>query len=69
LFPIAFGPRIDVERSNPFLPAHPHELIESGKYNDVPLIIGLTQNEGALTVSGIHVIIISTPTEISNVQC
>ena len=41
-----FGPRIDTERSNPFFPAHPIEILEKGEYNHVPLIAGVTENEG-----------------------
>lgn len=52
-FPISmFGPRIDVERSQPFLPAEPEILVQQGNFNSVPIIAGLTQNEGAYLVAG-----------------
>lgn len=48
MFPLAFVPRIDAERSLPFVPAYPEELIAERKFNQVPLILGVTKNEGAL---------------------
>lgn len=51
MFPLAFVPRIDVERSSPFLPAHPEELIANRMFNQVPLILGVTKNEGALVIA------------------
>lgn len=52
VLPIAFGPRIDVERKNPFLPAEPRELVKEGRFNSVPTIMGLNANEGAFVVAG-----------------
>ena len=49
-YPVAFGPRIDIERKLPFLPGHPRELMESKQFNSVPIISGLNKNEGALIV-------------------
>jgi carboxylesterase type B len=49
--PIAFGPRIDAERENPFLPKDPIDIIESGSFNQVPLIIGVNANEGAFAIA------------------
>lgn len=51
MFPLAFTPRIDIERSPPFLPAHPDKLISQEKFNHVPLIAGVTENEGALVTA------------------
>ena len=51
MFPLAFVPRIDIERNPPFLPAHPNELISQGRFNHVPLIVGVTENEGALVTA------------------
>lgn len=48
MFPLAFVPRVDVERRLPFLPAHPEDLVAQRKFNQVPLILGVTKNEGAL---------------------
>ncbi|KAI9554675.1 hypothetical protein GHT06_019951 [Daphnia sinensis] len=48
MFPLAFVPRIDVERRLPFLPAHPEDLVAQRKFNQVPLVLGVTKNEGAL---------------------
>ncbi|KAK4008458.1 hypothetical protein OUZ56_013598 [Daphnia magna] len=49
-YPIAFGPRVDVERKLPFLPDDPRNLIKHKRINSVPLITGLNSNEGALIV-------------------
>ena len=46
-----FGPRIDNERSRPFLPAHPKELLAKGEFNHVPMIAGFNQNEAAMTIA------------------
>ena len=43
-----FGPRVDVDRRQPFLPGRPLDLIQKGIINQVPLIIGVNQNESAL---------------------
>ncbi|XP_033214717.1 carboxylesterase 5A isoform X1 [Belonocnema kinseyi] len=46
-----WGPMIDYETNNssdPFLPGHPKELLESGSFSAVPLITGYTDNEQAL---------------------
>jgi hypothetical protein len=48
MYPITFGPRIDKERSSPFLPDDPEQLITLGQFNPVPFIIGLNENEGGL---------------------
>ena len=31
-----------------FLPAEPLDLLKQGKYNDVPLLIGINAQEGAI---------------------
>ena len=49
--PLAFGPRIDVERKNPFFPKHPAEIIKSGSFNHVPLIMGVNTNEAGFIVA------------------
>ncbi len=51
MFPMAFVPRIDRERKVPFVPARPEKLITARKFNQVPLILGVVQNEGALVTS------------------
>ena len=47
-----FKPVIDgtfySDRKDAFLPDEPMKLFESGKYNDVPLVIGATRDEGLL---------------------
>ncbi|EFX78589.1 hypothetical protein DAPPUDRAFT_245878 [Daphnia pulex] len=48
LWPVAFGPRVDKERTSPFLPDDPEKLITLGQFNNVPLIAGLTESEGGL---------------------
>ncbi|XP_057380570.1 venom carboxylesterase-6-like [Daphnia carinata] len=55
MFPLAFVPRIDVERNLPFLPAYPEELVAERKFNQVPLILGVTKNEGALVSASYYV--------------
>jgi hypothetical protein len=51
MFPMAFVPRIDGERKLPFVPARPEKLIMEKKFNQVPLILGVVRNEGALVSS------------------
>ncbi|XP_046639314.1 venom carboxylesterase-6-like isoform X1 [Daphnia pulicaria] len=51
MFPMAFVPRIDRERKLPFVPARPEKLIMEKKFNQVPLILGVVRNEGALVSS------------------
>jgi hypothetical protein len=48
LYPVAFGPRIDSERNSPFLPDSPEKLVERKQFNHVPIISGLTKDEGGL---------------------
>jgi carboxylesterase type B len=48
VYPVAFGPRVDKERTSPFLPDDPEKLITLGQFNNVPLIAGLTESEGGL---------------------
>lgn len=46
-----WGPIVDYEIENstePFLPAHPRDALESGSLNSVPLLAGYTNNEQAL---------------------
>ena len=51
MFPLAFVPRIDKERHLPFIPSQPEKLIMERKFAQVPLIIGVVQNEGTLVSS------------------
>ncbi|XP_046639107.1 venom carboxylesterase-6-like isoform X1 [Daphnia pulicaria] len=48
--PVGFGPRVDVERESPFLPAEPRKLMETNQINSVPMIAGSTRNEGGSMV-------------------
>lgn len=46
-----WGPIVDYETNNstePFLPMHPKDILDSGTLNSVPLIVGYTNNEQAL---------------------
>lgn len=46
-----WGPLVDAETNNdtePFLPQKPKDILESGIFNAVPLIVGFTNNEQAL---------------------
>lgn len=58
-YPSSFGPRIDVERETPVLSDHPAKLIAEKKFNDVPLISGLTKDEGAFMAAGKQTLIFS----------
>lgn len=49
--PIGFGPRIDKERSEPFLPEDPVKILKSGSFNHVPFITGVNANEGAFAIA------------------
>ena len=49
--PIAFGPRVDIEREQPFLPMKPQEIIRSGNFSHVPFITGVTANEAGFAVA------------------
>lgn len=49
-----FGPRIDIERANPFLPADPKVLIKEKRFNAVPTIMGVNANEGAYFLASKH---------------
>lgn len=48
MFPVAFGPRIDVERESPVLPDEPAKMIARKQFNHVPIIAGVTSDEGGL---------------------
>jgi len=50
LDPIFFTPRVDAEASYPFLPRDPRKILESGDFNLVPWMHGLTEEEGAFFV-------------------
>ncbi|XP_017789907.1 PREDICTED: carboxylesterase 5A [Habropoda laboriosa] len=46
-----WGPIVDYETNNftePFLPMHPKDALDSGTLNSVPLLVGYTNNEQAL---------------------
>ena len=49
LYPNIFQPYIDDFNSDPFVPKDPWELIESGVFNDVPLIHGNNNDEGLMS--------------------
>ena len=44
----SFHPRVDRESERPFLPEDPRTLLETGSFNLVPWLSGLTEQEGAL---------------------
>ncbi|XP_015599489.1 carboxylesterase 5A [Cephus cinctus] len=49
-----WGPIVDAETTNssdPFLPEHPKDILDSGNFNAVPLLTGFTNNEQALVYS------------------
>lgn len=43
-----FGPRVDLEREQPFIPGSPEQIVSQRKFNAVPFIAGVTANEGFL---------------------
>ena len=49
--PIAFGPRIDVERKDPFLPMKPEDIIKSKSFSQIPFITGVTANEAGFAIA------------------
>lgn len=53
MLPLTFTPRIDSERKDPFLPAHPQVLIQEKRFNSVPFMTGQTENECAFFVASI----------------
>lgn len=50
-YPLAFGPRIDIERKIPFISHHPKVLIERKQFNHVSYITGATANEAGFIVA------------------
>ena len=44
--PLIFKPVVDNFTSNPFVPRDPWEIIESGEFSQVPLIMGANSDEG-----------------------
>ncbi|EFN68706.1 Acetylcholinesterase [Camponotus floridanus] len=49
----SWGPIVDAETNNgtdPFLPQHPKDILDSGNFNAVPLIVGYTKNEQVLAI-------------------
>jgi hypothetical protein len=59
LYPVAFGPRVDSEREFPFLPDDPEVLVSRKQFNQVPMIAGLTKDEGGLFAASITILFIS----------
>ena len=47
--PHVFKPYIDDFNKDPFVPKDPWEMIESGEFNHVPLIMGHNSDEGLMT--------------------
>jgi len=50
---VSFGPRVDIERESPFLPASPIKMIKAKRFHSVPYIMGVMANEGAFIVASI----------------
>ncbi len=50
--PISYGPRVDSERAEPFLPEHPIALIQN-RNETIPIMAGVNQDEGALTAAAL----------------
>lgn len=50
---IPFKPVVEPKSAkDPFLPDHPLNIIKSGKSMDVPIIIGVTSEDGGLKAAG-----------------
>jgi carboxylesterase type B len=49
--PYVFVPIIDSFSPNPFLPEHPINTIRAGRQKDIPVIAGVTANEGSITLN------------------
>ena len=54
LYPLVFKPYIDDFSKDPFVPKDPWEIIESGEFNHVPLIMGNNNDEGLLTADNYY---------------
>lgn len=52
MYPVTFAPRIDAERDSPFLPDDPARLISRKQFNSVPVIAGVTKDEGGIFAAG-----------------
>jgi carboxylesterase type B len=48
LFPVRFSPVVEKSSTKRFLPDTPMNLLKQGKFNKVPLIIGMTAEEGGI---------------------
>jgi len=48
-----FIPRVDSESRSPFLPEDPRKLLETGDFNLVPWMSGVTEEEGAFFIPGV----------------
>ena len=59
-----FKPYIDEFNSDPFLPKDPLDMIESGKFNDVPLILGNNGDEGLMTAGNYY----DNPTKLEELR-
>jgi len=51
IFPIHFSPVVEKSSSKRFLPDTPMNLLQQGRFNKVPLIIGMTEQEGGMFVN------------------
>ena len=49
-----FGSVVDDFTSDPFVPANQWDMIESGNFNQVPIIIGSNSDEGLLSALNFH---------------
>jgi len=52
--PLIFKPVVDNFTTDPFLPNDPWTSIESGDFNDVPIIIGANSDEGLFPILRYH---------------
>jgi carboxylesterase type B len=53
-YPLVFKPYIDDFSQDPFIPKDPWDIINTGEFNDVPLIIGNNKDEGLNIASEFH---------------
>ena len=52
MLPIVFKPVVDDFTSDPFAPKDPWQIIESGEFNHVPIIMGANSDEGLFSAFG-----------------
>jgi bile salt-stimulated lipase len=47
----SFGPSMDEQSDNPFIPEHPYLAIKAGHQKDLPIILGISSNDGGIKMA------------------